>query len=85
MILTFAEVRDGKLRRASLEAVSEARRLADALSGTVRAVLIGSGVTALGDELGSYGADEVVAFDDPALAAYATEPYARALAQATVA
>ena len=83
-LLTFAEVRDGKLRRSALEAVSEARRLADALSGTVRTVLIGSGVKALADELASYGADEVVAFDDPALAAYATEAYARALAQAIV-
>jgi electron transfer flavoprotein alpha subunit len=81
MILTFAEARDGKLRRSALEAVSEARRLADALSTTVRAVLVGSGVKALAGELARYGADQVVAFDDPALAAYATETYARALAQ----
>ena len=33
VILTFAEARDGKLRRPSLEAVSEARRLADVLGG----------------------------------------------------
>ena len=82
VILTFAEARDGKLRRPSLEAVSEARRLADALSGSVRSVLIGSGVKGLADELASYGATTVVAFDDPGLAAYATESYARALAQA---
>ncbi len=82
MILTFAEVRDGKLRRSALEAVSEARRLAGALSGPVRTVLVGSGVKGLADELASYGSDQVVAFDDEALAAYATEPYARALAQA---
>ena len=82
VILTFAEARDGKLRRPSLEAVSEARRLAHALSGSVRSVLIGSGVKGLADELASYGAATVVAFDDPGLAAYATESYARALAQA---
>jgi electron transfer flavoprotein alpha subunit len=82
LVLTFAEVRNGTLRRASLEAVSEARRVADALSGTVRAVLIGSDVKSLGDELARYGAEQVVVFEDPALAAYATEPYARALAQA---
>jgi electron transfer flavoprotein alpha subunit len=81
-VLAYAEARDGKLRRASLEAVSEARRLADALSASVVAVVVGSGVKALGPELGSFGADRVLAFDDPALAAYATEPYARALAQA---
>jgi electron transfer flavoprotein alpha subunit len=81
-ILTFAEQRDGKLRRASLEAVSEARRLAGALGGSVTAVLVGSGVEGLAAELGAYGADAVHVFDQPELALYATEPYARALAQA---
>jgi electron transfer flavoprotein alpha subunit len=82
VILTFAEAREGKLRRPSLEAASEARRLAAGLSASVRSVLVGSGVKGLADELARYGADEVVVFDDPALAAYATESYARALAQA---
>src|SRR5512139_2937056 len=81
-ILTFAEQRDGKLRRASLEVVSEARRLASSLGATVSAVLIGPGSAALAGELASYGADEVRAFDDAALATYATEAWARALAQA---
>ena len=82
VILTFAEQRDGKLRRASLEAVSEARRLAGPLGAKVVSVLIGSGVEGLAAELGSYGADVVHVFDDAALGAYATEAYARALAQA---
>jgi electron transfer flavoprotein alpha subunit len=81
LILTFAEQRDGKLRRASLEAVSEARRLAGSLGAKVATVLVGSGVEALAAELGAYGADTVHVFDDPALATYATEPYARALAK----
>jgi electron transfer flavoprotein alpha subunit len=81
-ILTFAEQRDGRLRRPSLEAVSEARRLVEALGGgQVVAVLVGSGVAGLADELASYGADLVHVFDDPALGAYASQPYARALAQ----
>jgi electron transfer flavoprotein alpha subunit len=79
--LTFAEQRDGKLRRASLEALSEARRLADLAGAPVGAVLLGSGVRALTGELAAQGADIVHLFDDPALAAYATEPYARAVAQ----
>jgi electron transfer flavoprotein alpha subunit len=82
VILTFAEEREGRLRRPSLEAVSEARRLADALGGSVTSVLIGSGVKDLATELAAYGADRVHVFDDPALGAYATESYARALAQA---
>jgi len=80
-IITFAEQRDGKLRRASLEAVSEARRLADTLGATVASVVIGSGVEGLSDELASYGADRVHVFDDAALASYATEAYARGVAQ----
>jgi electron transfer flavoprotein alpha subunit len=85
IILTFAEHRDGVLRRASLEAVSEARRLADALGAKVESVLIGAGVTGLAGELGGYGADRVHVFDAPELVAYATEPYARALAQVVAA
>ena len=80
-ILTFAETRDGKLRRASLEAVSEARRLADGLGVQVECVVVGSGVKPLAAELGSYGADRVHVFDAPELAAYATEIHARAVAQ----
>jgi electron transfer flavoprotein alpha subunit len=81
-ILTFAEHRDGALRRASLEAVSEAKRLSAALGGPVTAVVIGSGVEGLAAELGAYGADVVHVFDQPELGHYATEPFARALAQA---
>ncbi len=81
-ILTFAEQRDGKLRRASLETVSEARRLAGALGAGVTAVVVGPGSASLAGELASYGADRVVVFDDPAFGTYATEAWARALAQA---
>jgi electron transfer flavoprotein alpha subunit len=80
-IVTFAEVRDGKVRRPSLEAVSEARRLAGPLSATVQAVLIGHDVASLAGEVASYGADRVHVFDDAALASYTTEVWARALGQ----
>src|SRR6266545_7659047 len=80
-IVTFAEHRDGKLRRPSLEAVAEARRLTAALGGPVTAVVIGPGAEAVAAELAAHGADKVHVFDDPALGSYATEPYARALAQ----
>jgi electron transfer flavoprotein alpha subunit len=83
MILTFAETRDGKLRRASLESVCVARRLADAgVGGPVAAVLVGAGVQGLAGELAAYGAERVYVFEDAALASYATEPWARALAKA---
>lgn len=80
-ILTFAEERDGRLRRASLETVSEARRLAGSLGASVVSVLIGPGGSSLAGELAAYGADRVFVFEDAALAAYATEAWARAFAQ----
>jgi electron transfer flavoprotein alpha subunit len=82
LILTFAEARDGRLRRASLEVVSEARRLAGALGASVETVVVGPGSEAHAGELCAQGADRVRSFGDAALAAYATESYARALAQA---
>jgi electron transfer flavoprotein alpha subunit len=81
IIITFAEQREGRLRRPALEAVSEARRLADASGATVETVLIGSGVASLADELASYGADRVHVYDDAGLAHYSTEIWARTLAQ----
>ena len=50
------------------------------LSTDVTAVLIGSGVKGLVDQLAEYGADKVIVVDDPELKEYRTEPYAHALA-----
>lgn len=79
-ILTFAEQRDGALRRASLEVVSEAKRLAGSFGDTVSTVVVGPGTEGLAAELGSYGADKVHVFDDAAYDAYATESWAAAVA-----
>ena len=46
----------------------------------ISAVLIGSGVKGLADQLAEYGADKVIVVDDPELKDYRTEPYAHALA-----
>jgi electron transfer flavoprotein alpha subunit len=82
LILTFAEARDGRLRRSSLEVVSEARRLAGPLAASVTSVVVGPGSEALARELAAQGADRVIVFDDASFATYATESYSRALAQA---
>src|SRR5262245_24964320 len=79
-IITFGEQKDGKLRRPSLEAVSEARRLAAALGTDVGTVVLGAGASGTAGELGTYGADKVYAFDE-AGGGYATEVWVRALAQ----
>jgi electron transfer flavoprotein alpha subunit len=74
--LVFIEQRDGKIRKASLEALSLARRLA----GTpVAAVLPGKGVSALTADLGRFGAGTVYVADRDDLALYSSQGYVGAL------
>ncbi|MBW1859086.1 MAG: hypothetical protein JRI70_03195, partial [Deltaproteobacteria bacterium] len=65
----------GSFRKIAYEAVSEGRRLADTLGEAVTAVVLGSGIEGMAGELGKYGADKVLAGDDPALVDYAPETY----------
>jgi electron transfer flavoprotein alpha subunit len=63
-ILTFIEQRDGSIRRASLEALSEARRQGASAGLQVCAVLVGHGVAGKAAELGKHGAATVYVADD---------------------
>jgi len=81
-ILVFVEQRDGQIRKASLEALSEAKRLAQAKGMPVSAVLLGSGVSQLAASLGEWGAEKVFVADQPELAQYSPQAYAQAVAQA---
>ncbi len=74
--LVFIEQREGKVRKASLEALSLARRLS---GGPVAAVLPGQGVTAAAKDLGRYGAGVVYVADSDALALYSNQGYVGAL------
>jgi len=80
MILVYIEVRDGKVKKSSLEALSEARRCADKLGQEVFAVLVGHGVESLAPEVGPYGAKKVIALDNPLLNTYSPSGYTHALA-----
>jgi electron transfer flavoprotein alpha subunit len=77
--LVFIEQRDGKIRKASLEALSLARKLS---GGPAAAVLPGKGVAALAKDLGRYGAGTVYVADRDELALYSTKGYVGALAAA---
>ena len=79
-VFVFAQQVDNKLSGISFELIGEGKRLADKLNEKVTAVLIGSDVKGLVDELAEYGADRVIVVDDPELKEYRTEPYAHALA-----
>ena len=79
-VYVFAEQVDNKLSGIAFELLGKAKDLATDLNAEVAAVLIGSEVKGLADELAAYGADKVIVVDDPELKEYRTEPYAHALA-----
>lgn len=77
-IAVFVEVRDGAVKRSSLEALGEARRL----GASVAAVLVGEGVATHADAAARHGADAVYVVEDPRLRMYASEGYAKAVVEA---
>jgi len=79
-VYVFAEQVDNQVSNIALELLGKARELAAKLDEKVTAVLVGSNVANLVDELAKYGADRVIVVDDPELKDYRTEPYAHALA-----
>jgi electron transfer flavoprotein alpha subunit len=81
-ILTIIEHRDGTIRKASLETLSEARRLAQTAGWPVAALLVGQGVEGMAAELGKYGAATVYLASGEGLAAYSSEGWAAAAAAA---
>jgi electron transfer flavoprotein alpha subunit len=78
-IYVIAEQRDGKLAKVGKELIGEATKLAADLGEKVIAVVLGSEIKEAAAKLYSYGANEVIAIDDPMLKSYATEPYAKAI------
>ncbi len=78
-ILVFIEQRNGNVRKASVEALSEAKRLASGAGLAVNAVLVGHGIGGKAAELGKYGAGKVFVADEEKLALYSAEGYAAAV------
>ena len=78
----FAEQQDGQLLGVAIELLGEGRRLADELGVELCAVLMGSDVQGLAQELVTYGADKVYVADAPELAQYRNDPYAKVFKQA---
>lgn len=74
-VLVFTEIKEGKLKKASREALSIGRKLAEAAGGDLIAF---ANDAAVAEDAGRYGAKKLYVF---ASADYATEPYTAALAQ----
>ena len=79
-VYVFAQQVDNCINNIAFELIGKGKDLADALGTEVTAVLVGSSVKDLADQLAEYGADKVIVVDDPQLKDYRTEPYAHALA-----
>jgi len=80
-ILVLAEHESGALRERTWELLGLAHRLAGESGKQVGAVLLGSGVQGLAEELAKRGGCEVLYADDPALADYTQQGYGRLLEQ----
>jgi electron transfer flavoprotein alpha subunit len=81
-VLVFAEQRSGKLKKASLEAMSAGRAIADQTGGSAAAVVLGQSIGSLAEELGKVGAEKVFVGDDGIFEKYSSDAYGLAVAKA---
>jgi electron transfer flavoprotein alpha subunit len=82
MILVFAEQKDGKLNRASWEAIAAAQVLAREVGDAdVQIAVLGKGVGAVATELSGAAVNGVVAVDNDALANYTPDAFVQATEQ----
>jgi electron transfer flavoprotein alpha subunit len=81
-VYVFCEQVDGKINGAAYELLGKAKELANDSNTFVAAVLLQGGKYKCDTaSLATWGADQVIVVDDPALENYSTEPYAEAINQ----
>jgi electron transfer flavoprotein alpha subunit len=80
-ILVFAEQRNNTLKKSSFEALTTAKGIAQQLGAHTVALVVGSGVQERAQQLGTYGADRIIAVDDPELARHSSTAYAKVIAE----
>jgi len=81
-ILAVAEQFKGKLRKASLNTLGAAQQLQARVGGEIHVLVLGKGISAIGQELAGYGAKKVHVADSDALANPLAETYAKVIADA---
>ncbi|MDI3256377.1 MAG: electron transfer flavoprotein subunit alpha/FixB family protein [Kyrpidia sp.] len=72
-LLVIADLRNGRVRNVTHEALAAARRLAG--GGEVAAALVGDGVAGQAEGLGAHGADKVYVVEGAELAQYTPDAY----------
>lgn len=78
-VWVFAEQRDGKLQKVSLELLGKGRELADKLGVGLSALLLGSKLDGITGQLIAGGADKVIYVNNPLLDHYNTDGYTKAI------
>jgi electron transfer flavoprotein alpha subunit len=78
-VWVFIEQRDGKAAEVSFELLCKGRKLADAIEGRLKSIVIGNNVEKIANETFRFGADEVLLVDHPILKNFRTLPYSRIL------
>jgi electron transfer flavoprotein alpha subunit len=78
-VWVFAEHQEGKIRKTTLEVLGKGRELAKHLGAELIALLLGSGVDSLAQELTAY-ADKVYQWDDPLVEQYNSDVYLQVIA-----
>jgi len=79
MILVFCETKDGAIRKPSLEALSEARRLAG--DSKVAALFVGDGISGA-EGASDFGADTIIKIESPTLSSFSSDLFASAISGA---
>jgi len=74
-VMAFCEVSEGKLAAIATEILGCGRKLADELGQELSAVLVGSDISNLAQEVITFGATKVYVIDDPLLQDYQTDSY----------
>ena len=78
-VWVFIEQRSGKPADVSFELLCKGRKLAHAMGGSLKAVVLGDQMDGVVTETFRFGADEALVIEHPALKQYRTMPYGRIL------
>lgn len=81
-ILTFIEIRNGKVRSTSLEALTASRNIAKACGGSLTAVLVGAVTDEHKNLVAEYSPSKVIAIGSPELVNYSSGGYKTAVLNA---
>jgi electron transfer flavoprotein alpha subunit len=78
-ILVFTEHRSGTVNKTSFEAIVAAQQLGTTLSQPVQAVILGSNINHLAQEISAFAVDKVIYAENEKLAEYTPDGYADAM------